>query len=282
MRQHSLTVLIPCKNERRHILACIQSARAVASEILVADSGSTDGTLELARSAPDCRVIEREFIGYASFKNWALEHASHDWVLIVDADERVTPELAAEISKLLAGNPSCDAYRLRRDSFLLGHPIRHCGWSTSRITRLVRRSVCRYQAQRVHEEMAVSTRRVGTLEGRLLHYTAVDFDEFLYRQCRYGILAAQDAFERGRRPSLLKTFFHPGVKFFHLYVLQRGYRDGFPGLIVCLLMAFYAFVKDAKLWALAAGRPEAESLNPAPAGNQTAPSGTQRPYRDAA
>ncbi len=98
-----LTVLIPCRNERKNIRACIESARAVADEIVIADSLSTDDTLEVVRSAGGCRIIEREFIGFADFKNWAIPQASHPWVLIVDADERVSPELVAEIRRGLAG-----------------------------------------------------------------------------------------------------------------------------------------------------------------------------------
>ncbi len=140
-----LTVLIPCKNETHNIRACIESVRQVADEILVADSLSTDDTLEIVRRAGGCRIIEREFVDHADFKNWAIPQASHPWVLVVDADERVTEELAAEIRETLAReDPSLDAYRMRRDNFFLGYPIRHCGWNSATIVRLFRRDVCRY------------------------------------------------------------------------------------------------------------------------------------------
>src|SRR4026207_1074127 len=104
----NLTVLIPCKDEIQHIRACIDSVRPIADEILIADSGSTDGTLEAVRRLGDCRVIEREYVNSADFKNWAIPQAAHEWVLVVDADERVTPELAGEIQRLLANDPPCD------------------------------------------------------------------------------------------------------------------------------------------------------------------------------
>src|SRR6478609_6608944 len=119
-----ITVLITCKNEELHIRDCIESARLVADEVLVADSGSNDATLAIVAEMGGCRVIEREFINYADFKNWALPQCKHEWVLILDADERVTPELAAEVKKLLAKEPEHDAYWVRRDNYVLGHRIR--------------------------------------------------------------------------------------------------------------------------------------------------------------
>src|SRR6476646_2697115 len=112
-----LTVIIPCKDERRNIRPCIESARLVADEVLIADSGSTDGTLDIVREMGGCRIIEREYITPSDFKNWAIPQASHEWVLIVDADERVTPELIEEIRLLFAFPPPCDGYSVRRDNF---------------------------------------------------------------------------------------------------------------------------------------------------------------------
>src|SRR5882724_7668857 len=156
-----LTVLIPCKDEIQHIRACIESVRAVADEILVADSGSIDGTLDVVRGLGGCRIIEREYVNSADFKNWAIPQARHEWVLVVDADERVTLELAGEIQRLLADEPACDGYSLRRDNFFLGHPIRHCGWNTSRLVRLFRRDGSQYQTLRVHAKVVVASGKTG-------------------------------------------------------------------------------------------------------------------------
>src|SRR5689334_25076709 len=136
----NLTVLIPCKDERQNIVACIESVRALADEILVADSGSTDGTQDLVRRAGGCRLIEREFISYSDFKNWAIPQARHEWVLIIDADERVTPELATEIKQLLNSPPDDkDGFWIYRDNHYLGHPVDHSGWQNDRVFRLIRR-----------------------------------------------------------------------------------------------------------------------------------------------
>lgn len=254
-----LTVLIPCKDERQNIAECIASARLVADEILVADSGSTDGTLEIVRSVRGCRLIEREFIDYASFKNWAIPQAKHDWVLVLDADERVTPELAGEIHLLLVLDPPCDAYRLARVNLFLGQEIKHCGWNTATLTRLFRKSVCRYRPARVHEDVEVDSGNIGSLKRKLLHYTARDLESFVAKQVRYSRLAAADALDRGRRPSYAATLLHAPLRFLQLFVLRAGFRDGFAGLVLCLLMAFYAFLKDANLWALAKSQDCAEA-----------------------
>lgn len=245
-----LTVLIPCKDELAHIRACIESARPIADEILIADSGSTDGTLEMVASLGGCRVIEREYVNSADFKNWAIPQAAHEWVLVVDADERVTPQLAAEIRDLLASPPACDGYSLRRDDFFLGHKIKHCGWSRSRLIRLFRRDVSRYQVRRVHADVEVTTGRVGQLQQRLNHYTATDLDHFVARQHRYSTWSALDAFDAGKRATWNKLISHAPLRFLQTYLLKGGFRDGRAGLVVCGLIAFYTFLKDAKLWAL--------------------------------
>src|SRR5205814_4239818 len=135
-----LTVLIPCKDEQLNIRACIESARLIADEVLVADSGSTDYTMDIVRQIGGCRLIEREFIDYANFKNWAIPQALYEWVLIVDADERVTPELAREIQGQLAHVPdSIDGFWVRRRNFFQGHEIKRSGWGSSKVFRLIRR-----------------------------------------------------------------------------------------------------------------------------------------------
>jgi glycosyltransferase involved in cell wall biosynthesis len=245
----SLTVLIPCKNERRHLAECIASVRPVADEILVADSGSTDGSLEIAKSL-GCRVIERDYVNSANFKNWAIPQARYNWVLVVDADERVTPQLATEIRNAFAKDPQHDAYQLRRDLYFLGHRINHCGVSDGFLVRLFRRDLCRYQKRRVHADVEVPGGKIGRLTHRLLHYTALDIDDFVAKQQRYSTWSALDAYDAGRRSTLAKMLLHAPLRFLQLYFLKRGFLDGRAGLVVCGIMAYYTFLKDAKLWSL--------------------------------
>lgn len=244
-----VTVLIPCKNEHAHIRECVESVRAIADEILVADSGSTDGTLKIVRSLANVRLIEHPWIGYAAFKNWAIPQARHEWVLIVDADERVTPELAAEIREVLATQPAHDAYHMRRRNFFLGREIHYSGWATTTITRLFRRDKCRYLPRLVHEDLDIPRQLVGRLEEKLLHYTACDWEQFVAKQVRYSMLAGDQRLESGARPNYLRMLFYAPWRFLLLYVFRGGILDGFAGLVLCMLMAFYAFLKDARVWA---------------------------------
>jgi (heptosyl)LPS beta-1,4-glucosyltransferase len=263
-----LTVLIPCKDERRNILACLESVRSIADEILVADSGSTDGTLQMVREAGGCRIIEREYVNSADFKNWAIPQAKHEWVLVVDADERVTPALAEEIKALLATEPEHDAYWLRRDFFFLGYAVKHGCFDTAKITRLFRRD-CRYAVRRVHSNIVVPSGKLGPLQNRLQHFTANDLGHFVDRQHRYASWSALDSFERGKRIGLARMLIHSPIRFLQLYLLRGVFLDGAPGLIVCGLAAYYTFLKDIKLWALVHDRSgEAERIH-APAAKNT-------------
>lgn len=243
-----LSVIIPCKNEQQNIGDCIRALQGLADEIIVADNGSTDDTLAIVKQIGGCRIIEREFIGYASFKNWALPQATHEWVLMVDADERMTPALAEEIRTLLSSEPACDAYGVSFDNYFLGHAIRYCGWNTPEVVRLVRKAVCRYRDVQVHESVEVSTGKIGSLRNRFQHYTARDLETYVRKVVRYGCLDGNYRYERGKRPSYLFTFAHAPLRFFQLFVLRGGFRDGFPGLVLCMVLAFYVFMKDARLW----------------------------------
>lgn len=245
-----LTVLIPCKDEARHIRDCIEAVQGIADEILIADSGSTDATLDIVRGLGGCRVIQREYVNSADFKNWAIPQARHEWVLVVDADERVTRELGGEIRRLLEAEPACDGYSLSRENFFLGHAIRHCGWNTSRLIRLFRKSVSQYQSRRVHANVEVSSGKVGELVHPLAHHTALDLDCFVAKQQRYAIWSALDAHDAGKRSNWLRLLTHAPLRFLQLFLLRGGILDGRAGVVVCGLAAWYTFLKDAHLWSM--------------------------------
>jgi glycosyltransferase involved in cell wall biosynthesis len=246
-----LTALIPCKNERLNIRPCIESVRGVADEILIADSGSTDGTLDIVRKMGGCRIIEREYVHSANFKNWAIPQARHPWVLIVDADERVTGELAAEIRRVLASpDPAVDAYWIGRKNHFLGYHIAHCGWNSDDVLRLFRRDVGRYRDRWVHAEIELDRKRVRRLECPFEHYTTWNSDEYWRKLNRYASWGALNLRDEGHRVSLFSMFFRAPLRFLQLYLLRLGFLDGIPGLHICAYTAFYTFMKQARLWEL--------------------------------
>ncbi len=251
-----LTTLIPCKNELRHIEECVESARQLGGEILVADSGSTDGTLDLVAAMPDCRLIQREFVNYSDFKNWAIPQAGYPWVLVLDADERVTPELADEIRAAVAADrESVDAYRISRRSFFLGHEVRFGPWLHDGVHRLFRRDRCRYNDCLVHESLVFAKEREGRLRHPLLHHTAESYDSYFAKHLRYTHWGAQQRWRQGRRSSSLAMLVKPMFRFFWLYLARGGFLDGALGVQTCMLQAFFVtFVKQARLWEMEHGR----------------------------
>jgi glycosyltransferase involved in cell wall biosynthesis len=242
-----LTVIIPCKDEAHNIRACIESVRDVADEILVADSGSSDSTLDIVQELGGCRIIAREYVNSANFKNWVIPQATHPWVLVVDADERVTAGLADEIRQLLTREPDCDGYRINRDNYFFGHPIRHGICHDDAPLRLFRREY-RYQERRVHADVVVPSGKVGRLKARFDHFTVWTVERYMKTLDRYTTWAAQDRFHSGRRASVLGTLFRAPLKFLQAYVIHRGFLDGWAGLQVSILSACYVAIKEAKLW----------------------------------
>jgi hypothetical protein len=245
---NKLTVILPCKNERENIRACILSARRVADEVLVADSGSTDGTLEIARKL-GCRIIEREYGTSGDFKNWAIPQAAHEWVLILDSDERITEKLAAEILRELAA-PRHDGYWIYRRNHFLGHPVRFGPWKNDRCLRLFRRDLGRYVGPTDHAEVELSRGSVGRLRERMLHYTCTSYAQYLPKLARYAEVQARIWHEKGRRTSARQLLWRFPLRFLQGYVLRLGFLDGLAGLQVCFLIAYLSHLKHAYLWQL--------------------------------
>ena len=245
---HRLSVLIPCKNERDNLPACLASVRTIADEIVVADSGSTDGTLDYVAAQTDCRVVQREYINAGDFKNWAIPQMSHRWVLIVDADERVSPELATEIKSLLQGDSLSDAYAIQRLNFFLGHPIRHSGWGRDRVVRLFQQGRASYRSYTDHSEMEVPSGKLGRLKSKLLHHTCNSLDLYLTKMNRYTQQQAELWFSQGKQVNLFSLCCNGPLRFLRSYVLDRGFLDGLPGLQIALLTGYYSYLKQLRLW----------------------------------
>ena len=240
-----LSVLIPVKNEIRNVAACIESSRW-AEEVVVVDSGSTDGTLEEARASAD-RVLEHEYVNSAAQKNWALPQLTHRWALIVDADERVTPALRAEIESVLADSARKDGYWIHRANHFLGKPIRSAGWQRDRVLRLFDRTKGEYEPLHVHAEVRIRG-RVESLREKLIHHTYRSLDAYFEKFERYTAWSAEDLKRKGVRASASRLLFRPWLRFLRMYVLEGGFREGRAGIVLCMLAAFSVFTKYARRW----------------------------------
>ena len=240
-----LSVTVITKNESANIARALESV-SWADEILVVDSHSTDDTTAIARRYTN-RVVLRDWEGYSAQKNHAAAIASHDWILSLDADERVSGPLAEEIRALLGRDPASPGYRIPRISHYLGRWIRTTYFYPDHQVRLYDRRAARWQARRVHESVTVDG-AVGTLRHHLEHFPYRDIAHHLQTIDRYTTLAAADLLEQGRRAGWSDLAVHPGLAFLRNYLLRGGIRDGLAGLVISTLNAYYVFVKYAKLW----------------------------------
>jgi glycosyltransferase involved in cell wall biosynthesis len=242
-----VTATVITFNEAANIQAALASL-SWADELIVVDSESTDDTVALARQFTD-RVIVRPWPGYVAQKNFAAEQASHDWIFSLDADERVSAPLAAEIAGVLRAGAAAAGYRVPRVTFHLGRWIRSTDWYPDYQLRLYDRRRGRWTGRYVHESIAVDG-AVADLGGELQHHAYRDLAHHLQTMDRYTTLAARQMYEDGRRAGWLDLAVHPPAAFLRNYVLRGGFRDGVPGLIVSAMNARYVGLKFAKLWEL--------------------------------
>ena len=243
-----LSAVLITLDAAQSIEPCLASL-AFADEILVVDSGSSDATRAIAERH-GARVIEKEWLGFGRQKQFAADQARHDWVLSVDADERVSAPLAASIGAAL-GNPAAPVYRMARRNRFLGRWLRHGEGYPDWSPRLFDRRHARWSDDEVHEKVLGDP--VGTLAGDLLHESAEDLAQYLEKQNRYTTLAARQLYERGAGAGALRMLASPAVRFAKFYVLRLGFLDGLPGLVHIAIGCMNSFVKYAKLAELRRG-----------------------------
>lgn len=237
-----LTVLIISFNEEKNIARCIKSAIKVADEVLVLDSGSTDGTSRIAKEL-GAKVIQMPFKGYAQQKNAGTELASFDWVLSLDADEELTAQLTESILKVKQ-HAEHHVYEFPRLTNYCGKWIRHCGWYPDRQTRLYNRAMGKWEEKLVHEYWRpYNPTKKGLLKGDLLHYSFNSISEHINKIDKYTTLSAQEAVRTGKKVNLLKLVASPTWHFIHEYFIRLGFLDGYYGLVICRLSAYASFLK---------------------------------------
>jgi glycosyltransferase involved in cell wall biosynthesis len=238
-----VTVVIAARNEADNIAACVESV-GWAKEILVVEDGSSDDTVSRAQNA-GATAIQNSFTTIGMQRNAAIERADNEWILVVDADERASPELGREVERVVIA-PRFDAYRVPRRNFFLGGEVRHGGWESDRPIRLFRSSI-RYNASRVHEHVEVKG-EPGDLDTPLTHEPYRTLESWFEKLGRYSEWWAQDRLERGKRAGMASVVFRPPLRFLTMFILRGGWMDGARGALLASMAAVSVFAKYARLW----------------------------------
>lgn len=248
MERPPISACIITFNEEKNIRDCLESIKWV-DDIVVVDSFSQDNTVQVSREYTD-RVFETAWQGHVKQKNCALDHAKNEWVLCLDADERVSLELREEIERHLSEDDSeFDGYWFPRHSFYLGRWINHGGWYPDYKLRLFKKSKGRWGGKDPHDKVILQG-RTERLSGELLHFVYRNLSHQLQTVDSFSTITARGFVSESKTFSLIELLFRPPFKFFEMYVLKKGFMDGLPGFIIAVASSFYVFLKYAKLWEL--------------------------------
>jgi (heptosyl)LPS beta-1,4-glucosyltransferase len=244
----TLSIVLIVKNESENITPCLESAR-FADELVVVDAGSEDDTCALAAKFTDRIFIESDWQGYGVQRQRAQRYATSEWILMLDADERITPELQQSIIDVVKSNTQDSVYDIARLSHCFGSFIRHSGWYPDYVTRLYPCAKAAYNASMVHEKLEYPANlKLRKLSGDLLHYTYRDIHHYLVKSAHYAEMWSKQRHEQGRRATLLQGALHAVGCFVRMYILRAGFLDGKQGLLLALLSGHSTFVKYADLW----------------------------------
>ncbi|MFV2072073.1 MAG: glycosyltransferase family 2 protein [Thermoanaerobaculales bacterium] len=241
-----MSAIVTTFNEEDTIGKCLESL-LWCDEILVVDSFSTDDTVAIAEGYDKVRVVQRTYYGAASQKNWAIDRVHHNWILILDADELVSPELRREIEEQLASSPSASAFSINRRTYALGSVVRYSGWQHDRVIRLFRRDAARYPNRRVHADME-TLQPPAILQTPLDHHMVEDLGEYVRRIQKYAFWGAAQLWRDGRRAGPWEVVVRPSWRFLRTYLLQFGCIEGTRGFVMCALQAYSVFLKYTTLW----------------------------------
>jgi len=241
-----LSALIITFNEEKHINAIMQDL-AFADEIIVVDSFSTDKTVELVQSFEKAKIIQNAFVDYTSQRNFAIDHAKNPWILFIDADERLTPELKNEIEETIQKKDALSAYLFYRTFIFEDQKLRFSGWQTDKIFRLFHKDKARYTTERlVHEKLTV-TGAIGKLKNKLIHFSYTDYETYKGKMVSYGKFKAKEEFLKGVKPNFYHFYLRPAYKFAYQYLIRLGFLDGKKGIIICYLNALSVKVRYQEL-----------------------------------
>jgi len=223
----NITPVIITKNAQSNLQECLQSLK-VFKEVIVYDNGSTDKTIEICKSYANVRVHTGTFLGFGPTKNLAASFAKTDWILSIDSDEVVTPELFEEIKELDLSNPT-KVFRINRQNLFMKYPIKHSGWNPDWIVRIYNKKHTSFNDQKVHESIILhNNTKIASLKGRLIHYAVNDLSDFLIKAARYSSIKREN--QKCYSPFII--FFRALFAFFRTYILKKGFLDGYRGLII--------------------------------------------------
>ncbi len=251
--REKITAIIPAYNEAHNIREVLESV-SFADEIMVVDSYSTDNTVEIAREYTDF-IIQREYKYSASQKNWAIPQATHKWILLVDADERVTPELKEELLKVLQdpGKDNTTGYWIKRMNHFMGERVKYSGWRNDKVVRLFMRDRCSYEDKQVHSEIKTDGNLVF-LSNKFYHNTYTTLDAHMKKMNRYAAWQANDYDKRTGRLTPYHFVVKPFWSFFKHYIMQQGFRDGVVGFVIAYIQSYSVMMRYIKLWLLRKNR----------------------------
>ena len=244
--KQKLSVLIITLNEEQHIKSLLEDID-FADEIIVVDSYSADKTADIAASFQNVKLIQNPFIDYTSQRNFALDQAKNHWVLFIDADEKLTPELKSEISTEINSENAASAYFIYRIFMFKASRLNFSGWQTDKIFRLFNKSKCRYNEERtVHEKLIVNG-TISTLKNEIIHFSYSSYEDYKSKMYKYGTLKANEKFAKGIKPFFLLQFLHPLYTFLYQYIIRFGFLDGGKGITICYLNAYSVFIRYKEL-----------------------------------
>ncbi len=254
LRRMKISVIVVAYNEAHNIRRCLESVKDIADEMIVVDSGSQDDTVAICKEI-GAKVIDQPFLGYIEQKNFAIAQAGNEWLLSLDADEELSPELKTSILAAMQ-HPEADGYSMNRLTQYCGTWVRHSGWYPDVKLRLFKKHVGQFAGMNPHDEYKFHDE--GTLihlKGDLLHYSYVDLTDFIEKMDHFSMHSADAMFKHGRRSSLLKIIYKPIARFFRHYLVKAGFLDGTTGFIIAINSAYGVFLKYLRLYYLHKGTP---------------------------
>jgi glycosyltransferase involved in cell wall biosynthesis len=243
----TLSVILITRNEEANLADCLASLEGIARQIVVVDTTSTDRTLEIAKNYGAVISQPADWPGFGPQKNRALDLATGEWVLSLDADERLTPALRSEILTAIHHSAHVDCFAIPRLSWYCGRFIQHSGWNPDYVDRLFRRGTARFSDDLVHERL-IPSGQVAKLENPMLHYSFMNFSQVLQKIDRYSTASAEQAFTKGRRSNPLKAILHGLWAFIRTYFIRAGFLDGYQGLALALSNAEGSYYRYMKIW----------------------------------